>query len=419
MSDLKKNWAGNIEYQATAVYAPRSISELQELVRQSSRLRVLGSRHSFNHIADTTAVHISLGNLPPKIDISVAEQTVTVHGNIKYGDLCLVLDAEGYALHNLASLPHISVAGAIATATHGSGINNGNLATAVTALTIIDAEGEIRTLSRQSVGDDFDGMVVHLGSLGVIVEVTLSIQPTFNMRQFVYKDLSFERVLANFDDAMSASYSVSLFTDWQGDTVNQLWLKERVDGEVAPPAQSLLGGQLAKRPYHPLAEVSAESCTAQMGEVGSWFERLPHFKMEFTPSFGDELQSEYFVSIEHAVPALTALNKISAQVGEQLFISEIRMVAADNFWLSPCYQQTCVAFHFTWKPNWQEVRKILPLIERALIPFYVRPHWGKLFMLSPQIIRASYPKMVDFKSLTTQFDPSGKFRNRFINSYIS
>ncbi|MEM7333275.1 MAG: D-arabinono-1,4-lactone oxidase [Chloroflexota bacterium] len=418
MMEQAKNWAGNIVYQATAVKYPTSIAELQEIVRQTPKLRVLGTRHSFNRIADTTAVHISLDKLPAKIDFNHQEKTVTVSGNLRYGDLCLAVAAEGYALHNMASLPHISVVGAIGTATHGSGSQNGNLATAVTALTLINAAGDLIELSRQRNGAQFDGMVVHLGNLGVIVHVTLVLLPTFSMRQFVYTNLPFEKVTTNFQTVMSSAYSVSLFTDWRGETINQLWLKERVDSRSALPQERFFDGVLAKRPYHPIDTAPAESCTEQMGVVGAWFERLPHFRMDFTPSFGEELQSEYFVPIESGAAALRAIHQIRDKIAPQLFISEIRTVAADGLWLSPCYQQDSAAIHFTWKPNLSEVYKILPEIERALLPFRVRPHWGKLFDLSGKYLHHIYPKLEDYRALIKQFDQKGKFQNAFIQEHI-
>jgi xylitol oxidase len=155
-----------------------------------------------------------------------------------------------------------------------------------------------------------------------------------------------------------------------------------------------------------------------MGIPGPWCDRLAHFQMNFTPSSGAELQTEYFVARQDAVTALQAIKQIRERIAPLLFISEIRTIAADNLWLSPCYQQDSVAFHFTWKPNWPAVRQVLPLIEAQLAPFKARPHWGKLFTIPPALVQEQYEKMAAFRQLLQTFDPQGKFRNSFLDAAI-
>ncbi len=414
-----RNWAGNYTYSAARLHHPETIEQVQELVAHSNKPKVLGSRHSFNTIADTTGDLISLEHFDKVVSIDHERRTVTVEGGIRYGPLGVQLHREGYAIHNMASLPHISVAGACATATHGSGVDNGNLATIVAAMEIVTANGEVVTLSREQQGDQFQGAAVSLGGLGVITKLTLDIVPTFTVQQEVYEHLPMAQLEEHFDEIVSSAYSVSLFTDWQNERVNQVWLKRRVAGNVAIAlAPTFFEATLAPRNRHPITAMPAEPCTPQMGEPGPWHERLPHFRMEETPSNGEELQTEYFVPRQHAVAAMHAVATLQPQIAPFLMISEVRTVAADTLWISPAYQQACVGIHFTWKRNWPEVQKLLPLIEEQLAPFHPRPHWGKMFTMSPAQVQASYEKLPDFQNLLRSYDPQGKFRNAFLDRYI-
>ena len=419
MTNKQKNWAGNITFSAVNWHKPQTISELQELVAHYEHVKMVGSRHSFNRIADSPYHLVSLDQIGQTMDIDPASQTVTVSAGVRYGELGAFLHQHGFALANMASLPHISVVGACATATHGSGEKNGNLATAITSLEFIAANGEIHTLSRETDSDFFPGAVVNVGALGVITKITLAIQPTFDMTQVVYENLPIDQLNNHFDDIQAAAYSVSLFTDWRGDTVNQIWLKRsREDAQATQTASRLLGATLADGHRHPLVDHEADNCTEQMGIPGPWYERLPHFRMDFTPSSGAELQSEYFVGRQDAIAAIQAIQQIQESIAPHLRISEIRTIAADDLWLSPCYQQQTVAFHFTWQPNWPAVRQVLPLLEAQLSAFNGRPHWGKLFTMAPARLPSLYPKLPAFRQLCEQYDPHGKFRNAFLISHI-
>jgi xylitol oxidase len=419
MGVSERNWAGNLAYSAARFHRPATVEQVQAIVRASSKLRALGSRHSFNTIADTPADLVSLERLDKLVALDRERGTVTVEAGIKYGHLGAYLHGEGFALHNMASLPHISVAGACATATHGSGDRNGNLATAVTALEFVAADGELVALSRERDGDTFLGAVVGLGALGVVTRMTLAVEPAFSVQQDVYVELPVAQLEANFEAIESGAYSVSLFTDWQRDAVNEVWLKRRLPGDAAlPVAAELFGATLATNALHPIAALSAESCTIQEGIPGPWHERLPHFRMEFTPSSGDELQTEYFVPRHHALAAMRAVAALRDRLAPVLMISEVRTIAADALWMSPCYGQECVGLHFTWQPNWTAVQALLPLIEQQLAPFEPRPHWGKVFTMPAAQVQARYPRLADFRALLRQYDPQGKFRNAFVDTYI-
>lgn len=414
-----KNWAGNVEYSTDKLLSASSVKQVQDFVKKQSKFKVLGTRHCFNTIADSKEQFLSLQDMDDVVTLDSAARTVTVAGRMTYGKLAPYLDGKGFALANLASLPHISIAGACSTATHGSGERNGNLSSAVSALEVVSPSGEIITLTRQHDGERFLASVVGLGALGVVTKVTLDVQPTFQMQQYVYENLPLAQLKDHFDEIESAAYSVSIFTDWQKQRINEVWLKRIFDPKnKADSPEEFFGAKRASRNLHPIAELSAENCTEQMGVPGSWYERLPHFKMGFTPSAGKELQAEYFVPRSNAIDAILAVEKLREQIGPHLLISEIRAIAADNLWLSPCYHQPSVTIHFTWKQGPDAVMKLLPIIERELAPYNPRPHWGKLFTIPPAQLRARYEKMPAFIKIAREFDPQGKLRNEFLNANL-
>jgi alditol oxidase len=406
-SNVTTNWGGNCTYRADVVHRPSSLDELSEIVVRAERVRVLGTRHSFSDIADAPEL-IALDGLPD--EITVDGPTVTVPAALTYSQLADTLREEGLALRNLASLPHISVGGAIATATHGSGNRHGNLATQVAALELMTSRGELTTLSR---GDpDFDGVVVGLGSLGVVTRVTLDVEPTYDMRQRVFEHLSWDTLLEEFDAITAAADSVSVFTRWSDD-VDQIWLKSRaeIEGE-------LLGAVAATVDRHPIPGADPVNATSQLGRAGLWSDRLPHFRSGFMPSTGDEIQSEYLVDRRHGPDAIEATLRLGDRIRPLLYIAEIRTIAADDLWLSPQYGRDTVAIHFTWKREQEAVEQALAEVERALAPFAPRPHWGKLFLADAAQIAPLYERLPDFVGLLGRLDPRGAFRNAWLERHL-
>ncbi len=408
MSEPGTNWSGTYRYRARTLDRPATIDDLREIVAVAARIRVLGTRHSFNDIADSDQL-ISLDALPSEVVVDSAAHTVTCNPSMTYGQLAAALNEVGLALHNLASLPHISVGGAVATATHGSGVDNGNLATAVAGLQLVTSTGDLVEARR---GDaDFDGMVVNLGALGVLTRITLDVQPRYDMRQVVYEAMRWDTLLDHFDDIMAGGYSVSAFTRWTGSA--DVWVKNRVDPDRSVESQphQLFGAKAAVHDLHPVPGVDAENCTTQRGIHGLWSDRLPHFRMGFTPSSGDEIQSEFHVPRLNALAALRAVHGLTAAIEPHLLVSEIRCVAADTLWMSPQNGTDTVSLHFTWKPDAPAVDAALRLIETDLAPFAARPHWGKVFATDAATLASLYPRRDDFVQLADRLDPRGAFRN--------
>lgn len=404
------NWARNVEFRAARVHRPGSVAELQRIVAGADEVRVLGSGHSFNRIADTEGDLLILSDLPGAVDVS--GNTARVGAGVRFGELYTALDAAALALPNTGSLPHISVAGASATGTHGSGDTNRCLATGVIAIDLVTASGHLVTLTRDD--PEFPGAVLALGSLGVVTSLTVEAVPAYEIRQDVYVDLPRAAFDEHLAEVMGAAYSVSAFLDWRRPVIAQLWLKQRTDGVVVD-GPDFHGGRRAGEQLHPVAGMPAEHATRQLGVPGPWFERMPHFRMEFTPSSGDELQSEYLVPRSNALEALHALDTIADELASVLQIAEIRTVAADELWLSPCYQTDVIGFHFTWVPDWSAVSPVLSAIEDRLRPYDARPHWGKLFHDLP---RHLYPRLDDFLALRNHLDPTRKFTNQLVATWL-
>jgi xylitol oxidase len=419
MTGQPTNWAGNVTFGAQRFHRPASLRELQRLVARSARARALGTGHSFNRLADTAGDLVCVSGLPPLIEVDTAGRAVTVSAGLTYGEVAPALHRAGRALPNLASLPHISVAGACATGTHGSGNGNGNLATSVSAIEMVTADGDVVTASRHDDPGQFRGTAVGLGALGIVTRLTLDTVPAFYVRQYVYEDLPDEQVTGHFEEIMAGAYSVSLFTDWRAPRIRQAWLKRRVDATDSwMPAPRWMGGRLADGPRHPVPGMPPEHCTEQLGVSGPWHERLPHFRPEFTPSAGDELQSEYLLPRAGAIDALEALRPLAGRLAPVVQITEIRTIAPDQLWLSPGYQRDSVAFHFTWIKDWPAVEPVLALVEERLAPLRARPHWGKLFGTGPEVVRGLYPRLDDFRRLMRRYDPAGKFRNDLLDRYF-
>jgi xylitol oxidase len=424
---MRRNWAGNITFAAPEFHRPASVAELRAVVARARQVRVLATGHAFNDLADSPGAQVSLAGLPSEVDVDSAAAEVRVTAGLSYAAVAPRLHRAGFALRNLASLPHISVAGACATGTHGSGAANQNLSAAVAGAELVTAEGDVVELDRGDAA--FGGAAVHLGALGVVTRLILDVVPSFDVSQRVYEGLPLEVLDDHFGEIMAGAYSVSMFTDWRAPRLTQLWFKALDDPDAPLSPLSPSPPSVTEEPWftatpassarNPVPGLPPENCTEQLGVPGPWFERLPHFRPEFTPSAGDELQSEYLLPAAHAVPALHALHRVGDEMAAVLRICEIRRIAADDQWLSPCYRQDTVAFHFTWIADTTAVLPVVTLVERQLVPFAPRPHWGKIFTTLAAGLHARYERLPDFLDLAKRYDPAGKFRNAYTARYLA
>lgn len=394
---MRTNWAGNVTFTATSVATPSSHEDLRAVVRDASAVHVVGTGHSFSQVADTGGTLVSLAAMPPVFEVS--GQTARVGAGMTLAQLAPLLDDAGLALHTLPSLPHITIAGAVATATHGSG--GPSLAGAVRSVEVMRGDGSVVSLTSA-------GAVVSLGGLGVVTEVVLDVVPSFEVTQTVYEDVAWTALLTSLDQILDGAYSVSAFVDWQGGAT--LFVKHRV-GDTP----STFPGHPADGPRHPVPGQPVAHCTEQGGVPGPWHARLPHFRAEFTPSVGAELQTEYFVPRTRAVTALRALAEMSTVISPLVQACEIRSVWAERQWLSPAHDRDSLAIHFTWMPDTRRVLELLPRLEEAIAP---RPHWGKLFTVPPALLAARYPHWDGFRALLREHDPKGIFRNAFLTHHF-
>ncbi|MFE0515154.1 FAD-binding protein [Streptomyces sp. NPDC058964] len=412
MAETVTNWARNISYTAKEFHRPGSLDALRALVAASASVRVLGSGHSFNEIADpgSEGVLLSIADLPPSTDVDTAARTVRVSGGVRYAELARAVHAYGLALPNMASLPHISVAGSVATGTHGSGVGNGSLAAPVREVELVTADGSTVTIARGE--ERFDGAVTSLGALGVVTALTLDLEPAYEVEQYVFTELPLTGL--DFERVAASAYSVSLFTDWREPGFRQVWLKRRTD---QPPVDFPWAAP-ATEALHPVPGMPAVNCTQQFGVPGPWHERLPHFRAEFTPSSGDELQSEYLLPRPAALDALHAIDGVRETVAPVLQTCEVRTVAADPQWLSPAHGRDSVALHFTWTDDTAAVLPVVRRVEEALAAFDPRPHWGKVFTVPAAELRRRYPRLADFRALAQELDPGRKFANTFVREAL-
>ena len=408
-----KNWSGNIEYRPAEIARPSSISELQKVVADSSNVRAYGSGHSFNTLADTDGTLIAFSEFDKNIEIDSSKMLVRVPAGVRYGEVAPKLHANGFALRNMGSLPHITVVGATSTGTHGSGVGNKNLSGSIAEIELITATGDAITLDQS----ELPAARVALGSIGIIHHLTLDIVPTYEVAQTVYFDLPFVQLISNLDAILSAGYSVSVLSMWGDEFVDQVWVKSKIGTNPVLTQNEWFGAKLATRKSNPIREADSAAATEQFGLPGPWFERLPHFKLDFTPSFGEELQTEYFIDREDAPAALNAIYKIREELSELIMVCEMRTVAQDENWLSEAYGRETFVFHFTWRPNIPAVEKLLLKIEASLEPFKARPHWGKVFTNNAFDFSSLYPKFNSFLTYRGTYDPSRKFVNKLLETW--
>jgi xylitol oxidase len=404
---MTRNWAGTYEYAAPRIVEVATVDDVRRAVGQPGRVRALGTRHSFTDLPDTTGTLVDVTGFAPSFELDEAAGTVTVPAGVRYGVLAVWLDERGWALRNMGSLPHINVGGAIATGTHGSGDANPVLSASVRALRYVGADAEVHEVRRGE--PRFEALVVGLGAYGITVAVTLDIQPAFRMRQDIYTGVTWDAALAHYDELTSAGYSVSVFSRWEDPSVGYVWVKTRLDADDDPVTDALLDGVRAVGGESPLGV--EDNVTELAGVPGPWMLRLPHFRLDAQPSFGDEIQSEYFVDRADAPAALRAVRALGDGIRPHLIWTELRTAAADELWLSPAYRRDAVIIHFTWHNHPDAVAAAVARIEAALEPFGARPHWGKLHGFDRTAIERVHPRLADARAVFESLDPDGRFTN--------
>ena len=402
---MPRNWAGTYEYTAARIVEATSVDDVVRVLREPGRVRALGTRHSFTDLPDTAGTLVDVTGFAPEFELDEAAGTVTVPAGIRYGVLAVWLDERGWALRNMGSLPHINVGGATATGTHGSGDANPVLSASVRALRYVGADAEVHEVRR---GDpDFDALVVGLGAYGIVVAVTLDVVPSFRLRQDIYTGVTWDALLAGYDGLTAAGYSVSVFTRWEAPAVGYVWVKTRLDTDADAVPDTILDGTRSLSGDSPLG--AEDNVTELAGVPGPWMLRLPHFRLDAQPSFGDEIQSEYFVDRADAPAALNAVRALGDGIRPHLIWTELRTAAADELWLSPAYRRDVAIIHFTWRNEPDQVAAAVARIEAALEPFAARPHWGKLHGFDRAAIERVHPRLADARAVFERLDPEGRF----------
>ena len=407
---MPRNWAGTYEYSAPRIVAATSVDDVVRVLREPGRVRALGTRHSFTDLPDTTGTLVDVTGFAAEFELDEAAQTVTVPAGIRYGVLAVWLDDRGWALRNMGSLPHINVGGATATGTHGSGDANPVLSASVRALRYVGADAEVHEVRR---GDaDFDALVVGLGAYGIVVSLTLDVVPAFRARQDIYSGVSWEAALADWDALTSVGYSVSVFSRWEEPSVGFVWVKSRLDADEDAVPDTILDGVRAQAEESPLG---LEDNVTELSMPGPWMLRLPHFRLDAEPSFGDEIQSEYFVARAEAPAALNAVRTLGDSIRPHLIWTELRTAAADELWLSPAYRRDVVIIHFTWHNHPDDVAAAVARVEAVLEPFGARPHWGKVHGFDRAAIERVHPRLADARALFQLVDPGRVFANAHLD----
>lgn len=433
---MERTWSGTVDL-GTTVLRPRTLAEAREAVTAHRRVRPVGSRHTFNRLSVAPGALLDLGALAaeePQLDADA--RTVRVPAALGYGRLGAWLDERGWALPSLASIPDLAVAGAVATATHGSGIARQALSAQVSGLELVMADGGDRELTRAGNGDLLDGAVVSLGALGAVHHLTLDVVPRFDVRQTAYGPLPLAAVADRFDEVVSAGETVACFTTLDpgpagGPVVEQVWVGDRVPArdpaaerfglERAVPAApaDVLGAPPLVGDRHPVPGEDPAVCAPQGGAIGPWHEMLPHFRAGATPSSGGrEIQSEYLVPRPQTRRALVELARIAPRIAPLVQVVELRTVAPDLAWMSPFYRSAATGIHITWTRDVAAVDAALPLLEEAFGALGGRPHWGKAQRADPARVRGLYPRREDFVDLVRDWDPQGRFSTPFVEDVL-
>ncbi|KAI1700234.1 d-arabinono-1,4-lactone oxidase domain-containing protein [Ditylenchus destructor] len=359
------NWGNNFRFSTQNIQYPTSVEEVQQIVRNANKLRVVGTRHSFSKIADSPNTMLSTLALKNIIGFDPTVPSITVQAGITYTDLNPFLPNYG---------PN---------------------------------DPELKAIA------------VGLGAFGVITQVELEVEPTFNLTNYVFVNMPEQDIYDHFDEIENLGYSVQLFTDFSTPGVwDQVWVWVRSDeNSNVGNMQNLYG---ATRTHEQVTAIEALPPTYLMeqGKEQPWYYGLVDYHLGLSGFDGAEIQSEYFMPYENAIPAIQAVSNFSDLIAPRVYTMLIRTIKGDDLWMSESFNETTVAIHFTWKPNMTAVMEVLPQIEQALLPYGARPHWGKVFAQGPETYLHRYPKLNQWKQLAETLDPTHKFRNKFLEDTV-
>lgn len=427
MNHTFTNWAKNIRAPIPHYYQPESEEQLISIIRDHKKIRLVGAGHSWNDICVSSEALINLDNYDEVLHLDRAKKTIRVQAGVRLSKLNQLLDKEGLALKNLGSIATQSLAGAVSTGTHGTGIGHQILGSQIIEFTLIKADGKKVLINRDKDQDQFNATVVSLGCLGVMSEVTLEVTEKFNLHDFT-ETILFDEVIENLDELLAGNEHLKFWwlppaeklivykynrtaeqiNDWR---IRQIWKDElssvlfyrslvkiaRVFPRIAPTVSRLMT-RLFKGPLDRVEK---------------------SYRVFNVPEPPLHRETEWAFDVRRAKEIFRAYKEALVESGYNFnFIQEIRFTKGDDFWLSPAYKRDSlwIGFYNYEHENWAE---LLPFHESFARRFDGRPHWGKEFTPQPDYLRSHYEKFDDFVELKNAFDPEKKFENEFIGRTFS
>lgn len=429
------NWSGTVAWDDCEVLEPTTIGELQSIIAYSPKVRVIGSAHSFTPLVRSSGrvkpTLLSLRHIPRTWSLDEKKKTVTVDAATTYSELCHALDKTGFALPNTSSLSHFQIAGAIATATHGSsGSRNGRLtrsglADTVVGLEIVGPDGTIRNVNKGH--PQFSSSVVSLGMVGVVTRVTLSLVDDYDVIQRVYGKWpptptgTLSAFLSSLPKTIAQFDSFSAFVKWNVDDFGLLIGRKQVPRGATDSASTtdprLITG--------PIQGFLGQGDFATTG-VGRWCDKMFLWKNNGSPFVSQpELQIAHFVPFRDVERALHATRKVVSTWGDEVLYCELRAVRGDEHLLSPYSADApkpdsfSISHSLDARLGVEKVRQRASELESVLRPYQVRPHWGKLTAMTASDLKEAYGlKLKRFQEVQQQVDPNRKFTNDYLEHLL-
>lgn len=427
-----QNWGRSASVRPVRVERPRSPEGVQRAVKaaqaQGLTVKAVGAGHSFTGIAVAPGVLLELDDMQGLVSADAGSGLVTVLGGTRLHRMPGLLAPYGLAMQNLGDIDRQSIAGAIATGTHGTGKGFGGIATQVRGLTLVTAEGEFLRIDAERNADMLSGAVVGLGALGIVVEVTLQCVPAFLLHAVDSR--------VPIDDALETLHERAADADHL-----EFYWHPHTDVALMK-TQTRLPESAARHPI-PMLRRWVDETVLSNGVFGAYCAAsriapaiIPPFNRlavrltghaEYTDRSHRVLvhdravrfrEMEYAIPADDVVPAVQAIRKLIDQRGWRIeFPIEVRFAAADDLWLSTAYgrDSAYVAVHRYWRAD---PRAYFDAVEQIMLDLGGRPHWGKLHSLDDEQLRARYPRFDDFLALRNRLDPGRLFGNRHLERVL-